>query len=201
MISKNQKKLQNKEKNLHRVLAHNRKTYINTLTNNILSLGTKGKIEAMNIKGLMKRAEKTQISAKTGRPKRKKRFGASILKNCPAAFKTALSEKTQRYGGYLIEINTRKVKASQYNHLTGKCRKKHLSERWNIISYNGRIIRIQRDIYSGFLILNTNNTGDEILRDRCILNFDKFIENHNELINLLAKQKQEGTIIPSCMGI
>lgn len=50
----------------------------------------------------------------------------------------------------MIEINTYKAKASQFNHFDGTYHKKLLSQRWN--DFDG--VKIQRDMYSAYLIMN-----------------------------------------------
>ena len=64
-----------------------------------------------------------------------------------------IDRKLRYYGEKLIEINTFESKASQFNHFDGTYTKKSLSQRWN--DFNG--IKIQRDMYSAFLIMNIND--------------------------------------------
>jgi len=45
------------------------------LANYIISLGNQVYVEDMNFKGLQRRAKKTTVNKKTGRFKKKKRFG------------------------------------------------------------------------------------------------------------------------------
>ena len=52
-----------------------------------------------------------------------------------------------------FEINNFDTKASQFNHFDGTYTKKTLSQRWN--DFNG--IKIQRDMYSAFLIINISD--------------------------------------------
>ena len=82
--------------------------------------------------------------------KKNKRFGKSLAKRAPAMLLTIINRKLAYYGLNLIEINTFKAKASQFNHITGEYHKKSLSKRWNDL--NG--MKIQRDLYSAFLIMN-----------------------------------------------
>lgn len=58
------------------------------------------------------------------------------------------------------KIDTFATKASQYNHTTGEYSKKQLSDRWNDIEG----LRIQRDLYSAFLIGNTKDGSCQVLQ-------------------------------------
>jgi len=87
--------------------------------------------------------------------------------------------------GTYLEINTREVKASQYNHLNGKYNKKKLSQRWNYFEYNDEQIKVQRDIYSAYLIKNVNGDLRTVNDEQCINDFDVFLEMHDkELLRL-----------------
>jgi hypothetical protein len=105
----------------------------------------------MNFKGLQARAKKTEKNEK-GRFKRKKRFGKSLANRAPSMFLAILKRKLSYFGISLIGIDTFLARASQFNHTDESYQKKKLSERWNII--NG--IKVQRDMYSAFLIMNIN---------------------------------------------
>ena len=93
-----------------------------------------------------------------------------------------LDNKLRVRGGKYIEINTRQVKASQYNHLNQQYNKKKLSQRWNCFEYNGQKIKVQRDIYSAYLIKNVNEDLCSIHLENCSKDFDKFVELHNREI-------------------
>ena len=53
-------------------------------------------------------------------------------------------------------------------------------------------IKVQRDLYSAFLLMNMVNDQhlDKINRDLCFKTFDLFLKNHDELINNLKKESQ-----------
>ena len=55
------------------------------------------------------------------------------------------------FGKKLNQVNTQTFKASQYNHFTDEYIKKELSNRWN--NFDG--IKVQRDLYSAFLLKNS----------------------------------------------
>jgi hypothetical protein len=138
----------------------------------------------MNYKGLQKRSKKTEKNDK-GKFKKKKRFGKSLANKAPSSFLTILQNKLKAKGGLYYEINTREVKASQYNHLNREYNKKKLSQRWNYFVYNNENIKVQRDIYSSYLIKNVNEDLKLVNDELCIKDFDNFLEFHNkEIIRL-----------------
>jgi putative transposase len=55
----------------------------------------------------------------------------------------------RRAGGEFRELNTQALKLSQYDHCTGTCTKKRLSERWHVLGDGSGVV--QRDLYSAFL--------------------------------------------------
>lgn len=65
-------------KEIMRKQAAVRKIQHEILANHIISLGDKFYIEQMDFKALQRRAKKTEVSEKTGKFKRKKRFGKSL---------------------------------------------------------------------------------------------------------------------------
>ena len=108
------------------------------------------KIEELNIKGLQKRAKDTRINPKTNRPFSKKRFGKSIFRAAPSAFREALKTRATQLGIEVIMISPKDVKPSQYNHITNTFEKKPLSTR--IFDLSPEWTGLQRDLYSAFLI-------------------------------------------------
>jgi len=174
-------KIQNKLKELHRKQREIRKQSHNKLTNYILTLGDNIKVETMNYKGLKKRSKETTINDKTGKYNKKKRFGKSLANKAPSMFLTILDNKLKWVGKELLKIDTWKVKASQYNHINNTYTKKNLSERWNDFGE----FKIQRDIYSAFLIMNVNDDLSSINRELCFERFDKFKLLHDKEIKRL----------------
>lgn len=150
-------------------------------------------VEDMNYQGLQKRSKKTEISEKTGRYKKKKRYGKSLLNYAPAMLLTIIDTKLKYYGEELIKIDTIKVKASQYNHIEDTYKKKKLSERWNILGDN----KVQRDLYSAFIIKNVKDDLKSIDRNKMIKEYSKFLELHNKEIERI-KNSDMKTL--KCMG-
>jgi hypothetical protein len=76
-------------------------------------------------------------------------FGRSTKVRAPGAFVSLLSRKAESAGGVLVELNTRRLRMSQYDHVSDSCAKKPLSQRWHRLGGTGAYV--QRDCYSAFL--------------------------------------------------
>jgi hypothetical protein len=183
--SKNYIKTQIQLREIQRKQAIIREESHNKLANYIISLGNDIKVETMNYKGLQARAKETTINEKTGRFNKKKRFGKSLANKAPAKLIEILARKLRYFGEELKKINTRKVKASQYNHLIGKYKNKNLNERWNDFGE----YKIQRDLYSAFIISNVNDDLESIDRERCIVTFERFKNLHDIEIQRLMNME------------
>ena len=108
------------------------------------------KIEELNVKGLQKRAKDIRINSKTNRPFSKKRFGKSIFRAAPSAFREALMTRAEQLGIEVVLISPKDVKPSQYNHISQTFEKKPLSTR--IFDLSPEWTGVQRDLYAAFLI-------------------------------------------------
>lgn len=188
-----------------------RKQQHNELANYLLTLGDCFFVEDMDYRALTRKAKKTEISEKTGRYKRKKRFGKSIANKAPAMLITMLKQKCQSRGLKGVKEVDTHVRASQYNHQTDTCIEKALENRWNVMP-DGE--RIQRDLYSAFLLQHCKQGlpeynrkelkkefGEELYRvfDREALQRDypQFVAYHHMTIQRLSELPHT---IPS-MGI
>ena len=187
-------KTQNELRELQRKQADIRKQSHEKLANHILSLGNRIFVETMNFQGLQKRAKKTTKNQQ-GKFNKKKRFGKSLANKAPAMLIEMINRKLKYEGLEILKINTQKVKASQYNHFTNEYNKKELKDRWN------KDIKIQRDIYSAFLIMNVNDDLESINRDKCIETYDNFKILHDKEIQRLKELKLQGYKLISSMGI
>ena len=181
--SKSYLKTQLKLADIQRKIADKRRQSHNILANSILETGTTVKVEKMNFKGLQKRSNKTEISEKTGKFKKKKRFGKSLLNRAPASLIEIVDRKLGYIGKSIIKVDTFKVKASQLNHSTNEYEKKSLSKRWVEISGN----KIQRDLYSAFLIKNVKENLEEVDIEKAQREFKNFVKLHNEEIERIKK--------------
>ena len=184
-------KYQNQLKELYRKQADVRKYQHECLANYILFLGNNVYVEQMNFAELQKKETKTEKND-SGKFKRKKRFGKSIANRSPAMLMTIINRKLSYYGLELIEINTFKAKASQFNHMTGEYHKKSLSQRWNDLSG----VKIQRDLYSSFLIMNISDDLESFDIEKCNDRFDNFKKLHD-----IEIQRLSNVVTLSSMGM
>ena len=209
-----------KTKNYFRVLRklktlyRKRKAYVeenhSKLANTIIEHCDTIYIEPMHFKALQKRAKTLKrqeklstITNKNGNTKeihkfkRKKRYGKTLNNKSPSAFVTTLKQKCDFYGMEMKEINTNSFKASQYNHITNDYTKKELKQRWNTFHMDNETFLIQRDLYSAFLIKNSNVTLTQPNQEKCKQEFQHFKELHNQCI---AKVKATNHNRLSCFG-
>ena len=103
---------------------------------------------------------------------------------------TIVARKLSYYGENLIEVNTYKCRASQFNHTNETYTKKSLSKRWNVI--NGE--KVQRDIYSAFLIMNVNADLESFDLNKCNERYDNFKELHDVEVERLKLKKNLSSI-------
>lgn len=163
-------------------------------------------IEKMSFQGLQKRASKTERSDKVSRIvqkdgsvkevrkyKRKKRFGKTLNDRAPALFVTTLERKAKQYNGFVVQINTSAYKASQYNHVDDTYIKVPLSTREKQIGGE----YVQRDLYSAYLLLNSNESYSSADREKCKNGFESFLEMQNDLI---SRMKEENISFKQCFG-
>ena len=189
--SKHYIKYQNELKELYRKQAAVRKYQHECLSTYIISLGDKIYVEKMSFSGLQRRSRKLEKNSK-GRFKRKKRFGKSLANRSPAMLLSVINRKLGYFNTELIKINTFKAKASQFNHFNKTYTRKTLLKRWN--NFNG--IKIQRDMYSAFLIMNINKDLESFDINKCNERFDEFYKLHNLEVKRLTGRKNL-----SCIGI
>ena len=139
----------------------------------------------MNWKVLARRSkkptEKVSIKQKDGtiktKCKKKKRFGKSVNRHSPGLLTELIKQKGTRYDVPIIEIDTRKYRASQYNHVTDKYEKPALSDRTKMIGGH----RVQRDCYSSWL---TRNAEDETRpsKETCEKDFKHFLKMQGKAV-------------------
>lgn len=187
--SNHYKRCQYQLKELYRKQADVRKYQHECLANYILSLGDNIYAERMNFSGLQKRSTKTEKND-SGKFKRKKRFGKSIANRAPAMLMTIIDRKLNYFDSMLIEINTYRARASQFNHFDETYNKKKLSQRWN--DFDG--LKVQRDMYSAFLIMNTDNDLETFDMDKCNNRFENFKRLHDIEVQRLTGKKNLSSI-------
>ena len=186
-FSNNYKKLKAQLKELYRKLVLYRKFSHQYEVNRMVMLGDRFFVEEMNFKALQKRAKKTEVSEKTGKYKKKKRFGKTIARRSPAAFVSILSRKVTAFGGTFIKVKTSSFKASQYDHKADKCKKKELKERWHRFDDG---TKAQRDLYSAFLLMNSDLLGLKSDRATCLNTFEQFFKLHEEEIKKIENENE-----------
>lgn len=182
-------KYQKQLRELFRKQADIRKYQHACLVNYILSLGDTIYVEEMNFAGLQKRATKTEKNEK-GKFKKKKRFGKSLANRAPSMLLDMIDNKLKYHDSELIKINTAKARASQFNHFDETYKKKKLSQRWN--DFQGE--RVQRDMYSAFLIMNINSDLETFNMDKCKERFENFKQLHDKEVNRLTGNKNLNSI-------
>lgn len=177
----------------HRQAETRRRQHIE-LANHLLSLGDCFYVEDMQWPALTRRAKETEVSPKTGRIKRKKRFGKSVANKAPATLIGILKLKGESLGiPGVVKVPTT-VKASQYNHQSDSYEKKTLAQRWNHMP-DGR--NIQRDMYSAFLLQHMLPDLSGFDREQLTNNYPQFVKYHDEVVEKLTAMPK--TI--SSMGI
>ncbi len=182
--SKRYQKLKSKLKELHRKTAIKRKLAHQTLANRLIRLGDSFIGEKMNFKALQKRKKETEKNEK-GKFISKKRFGKTLANKAPASFVSIYKTSVENLGGTFLLVNTIKFKASQYDHTTQKLVKKRLSQRWHIFSDG---TKIQRDLYSSFLLKCSNQTLDKPDFKQCEIEFASFKEKHDYFIKQVIEE-------------
>lgn len=181
--SKRYRKIQNQLKYLQHCQAETRKRQHIQLANYLLSLGDTFYVEKMAWPSLTHRAKETVVSEKTGRIKRKKRFGKSVANKAPATLITILRQKCIALGlPGVVDVPT-SVRASQYNHQTGEYTKKTLSQRWNNMP-DGQ--RIQRDLYSAFLLQHYDPLTGSFELLSLQRDYPQFVQYHHQAIQRLS---------------
>lgn len=186
--SKKYIQLAGKVRELERKNADIRKYQHTCLANWILSLGDTVYVEQMNFSGLQRRAKETKID-KNGKYAKKKRYGKSLANKAPSMFLTILESKLNQYGGQLNKINTYEFKASQYDHTDDTFTKHNRSERWHILS-NGD--KNQRDLYSAFLIMNSDISLEHCNREKCNETYSNFKVLQDKEIERLYSDIRKG---------
>lgn len=179
--TKRYEKLKALFKEIHRHTKEIKKQHHEKLANHIISLGNQIYTEKINFQSWAKRSEQTIINPKTGRPYSKKRFGKAIANGSPGMLLEKIKQKLSYIDKKVIEYNTNKIKASQYNHITDSYIKKKLKLRL----YEINNIILQRDMYSAFISKHVNDDLETINKEAMKNEFDNYLKLQNESINKL----------------
>lgn len=176
------------------------------LCNRILQSAKHFYVEKMDYAALQKRAKDTKrqekalaVEQKDGsvkmvrKYKRKKRFGHSLNSRSPSRFLTELERKALSQGGSWQEVHTRSYRASQYDHVSDTYTKIPLSQREKAVGGH----RVQRDLYSAFLIQNPAPDLKGPDREKCRRGFPAFLKTQD---SLLSTMKEENITMRQCFG-
>ena len=191
--SKHYRKLQFRKKTLERRYADAVNASHHRLANEIASKADIVYVEKMSFRGLARKAKSATKKA-DGRFRSRKRFGKSIKHHAPAAFLTILGNRLASGGGELIKVDTVSFRASQYNHVTDDYVRKKLSCRGSFIGSH----YVQRDLYSAFLLKNSNDPGTAADRQKCINTFPMFLITHDACMDILLAENKK---YPSSFGL
>ena len=143
--------------------------------------GTDIHTEKMDYRALAARAKEDRVTEE-GKHRSKKRFGSSIAGHAPARFLNILKRKLSYIKKEIHLVNTRKYRASQFDHVTGEYTKVSLSTRWKEVGGHP----VQRDLYSAFLLMNA--AGDEHPDiTKCNDTFEIFLNFHDTCIRELKE--------------
>lgn len=127
------------------------------------------------------------------------KFGKSIAETAPSQVMAAVKRKAAYFpSAQYIDVDQYKVKASQFNHVTGKSEKKDLHTRHEIV--DGQ--QVQRDLYSAFILKNVipDAKGDfsEIDVDAMDEQYPHFKENlHDAVMKEMLDKKARGEYVPA----
>ena len=168
--------------------------------------------ENMDYKALQKRGRQTERSERISRIevkkyqgssktvmkeirkyKRKKRFGRSLNNRAPGMFLDLLERISEAYGGQVHYVDTRKYRASQYDHAQNVYIKVPLSQRAKEVA--GR--KVQRDLYSAYLLKNADKEYRKPDRGKCIEGYERFLRMQEEAIE---RMKEQGISKRYCFG-
>ena len=127
------------------------------------------------------------------------KFGKSIAETAPSQVMAAVKRKASYFpSAQYIDVDQYKVKASQFNHVTGKSEKKDLYTRYEII--NGQMV--QRDLYSAFILKNVEPDAkgvySEIDADAMNKDYSHFKEQlHDAIMREMRDKKARGEYVPA----
>ena len=170
-------------KEIHRFTADVRKMQHNVLANEVLEIGSDITIENINFSGLSKRSQETK-TRDDGSNESKKRGGKSISTKAPAMFVSILENKCKAATGHgLNKVDPKAIKASDYDHTTGKYQKRDSLSRWVYLA-NGD--EVHRNLYCAFLLFCVADGCIE--QKQCDNMYPSFKRMHDqELVRLKGK--------------
>ena len=185
------KKLLQKLRYLKVKFTNQRKNLYEHQVNDLISKGNRFIIEPMDYAKLAKKEKETKKD-ENGRFLDKSRYGKSLLNHAPSTFIGILERKLGYFNIALEKVNSTTFKASQYDHVKDEYIKCDLDVRIKDIGGH----KVQRDLYSAFLLMNAADDLKETDKQKCSERFEKFLSLHEIEIQRLQSQKNI-----SCIGI
>ena len=177
-------RLKSRRKDLYRKQSAARKQSHEKTANRLIALTTDIKVEDTPVQSWITRAKKTKVNRENGKICSKRRFGKAVARSAPAMLMNIIDRKLRYRGRSLQRVVSTKVKASQFDHSTGQCRKKRLSDRWCVIDGH----KVQRDLYSAFLISHvTGRKLDVIDQQACCDDWMNFLKLQEEALKTCDK--------------
>lgn len=92
-----------------------------------------------------------------------------------------------------FKVQTKDFKASQYDHVEDNYKKAELKDRSKYVGG----YKVQRDLYSAYLLKNSNTKFDKPDREKCIYGFENFLKLQN---NLICEMKKNNITRKQCFG-
>lgn len=176
---------------LTRQQAEVRKRQHTELANHLLSLGDRFYMADIDWYALKRRAKETEVSARTGRCKSKRRLGRAVADKAPATLIRILDLKLIARGLHSV-YKVSGVRASRFNHMTGEYQKTPPSRHW-IQMPDGR--RLEKDLYAAFLLRHTNLSLNGLDTEALERDYAAFLTLHDEVI----KELQTAPMVPRGM--
>lgn len=109
----------------------------------------------------------------------------SIRIKAPSMLIRLLDTKLQNNNLEIHYVNSFKTKPSQFDHATLQCIPAELNQRTKVIDDHV----LQRDLYSSFLLMNTNLDCESINIEKCNNRFNDFLIAHAKEIERLKNQE------------
>lgn len=175
--SKNYKKLAIEHKEIVRREGEIRRLQHNLLALYILSLGDNIFVEKMDFNNIGEQFHKCRDLTR--------KLRTSIRIKAPSMLIRILDTKLQNNNLELHYVNSFKTKLSQFDHTTLQYIPAELNKRTKVI--DGHVL--QRDLYSSFLLMNTNLDCESINIEKCNNRFNDFLIAHTKEIERLKKQE------------
>jgi hypothetical protein len=88
--------------------------------------------------------------------------GKGVRAGTPSTVKSSLIKHAQRAGNKVIEVNTRKIRATQYDPISGNYNKIPLDQRTVVVGG----VKVDRDLKSAYVLSHVNNNEIDVVTAR-----------------------------------